>query len=70
VKTKNGESDVLEIEDKELGAVSVFISAGLMSLYSQCNVGDLVRIVYEGDRVSENSGRTFHSFATAIDDGM
>jgi hypothetical protein len=70
VKTKNGESDVLEIEDKELGAVTVFVSAGLTSLYSKCNIGDLVRIVYEGDKVSEKSGRAFHSFATAIDDGM
>jgi hypothetical protein len=69
VNTQNGESDVLEIEDKVLGAVTVFVSAGLKSLNSKCNVGDLVRIVFEGDKVSEKTGRTFHSYASAIDDG-
>jgi hypothetical protein len=69
VNTVNGESDVLEIEDKELGAVSVFISAGLKALYGKCSVGDLVRIEYEGDRINEKTSRMFHSFKTAIDDG-
>lgn len=68
VKTLNGERSLIQVDTDE-GPLTVWESAGLKSLFEVVEIGHVVDIDYEGEKVSEKTGRTFKSFNALYDDG-
>jgi hypothetical protein len=70
VTTQYGLTRLLEIDDANVGTIAVFCGSTVLSqVWGDVNEGDLLDLTYQGEVVSEKSGRTFKSYLAEVDDG-